>query len=210
MLFGTAISFVKFGRIVASLATVGRLIELCRWISSYSIRLSFLLGISNFLVLFFGRFGADVIACCTIALSEWIPPILGYYKLNTNTALDCISSKTGLRVVGRDHLGMVVLSGMVSFAGLLSPAAAKAKAILFGFLMDFKCGFSKVSLNLCVAFVINDLNGDSLLLSEVGLLVDDIKDLVHRFNGEVSFSHSLRSANRVAHSLAKLALVNIL
>ncbi|KAL5840916.1 hypothetical protein ACOSQ4_013524 [Xanthoceras sorbifolium] len=75
--------------------------------------------------------------------------------------------------------------------------------------MAFEGGISKLSLNSDAASTINDLNGDSLLLSEVALMVEDIKDLVHRFNGEVSFTHSSRSTNRVVHSLTKLALVEI-
>ncbi|KAL5790509.1 hypothetical protein ACOSQ2_005397 [Xanthoceras sorbifolium] len=139
---------------------------------------------------------------------RWIPPILGGFKLNTDAALDFKKARTGLGAVVRDHLSRVVLSGMTSFAGLLSPAVAEAKAILFGLLMAFEGGFPKLLLNSYSITVINVLNGSNLLFSELGLMVEDIHHLVHRFKGEVSFSHSPCLTNRVAHSLAKLALID--
>ncbi|KAL5845919.1 hypothetical protein ACOSQ3_009443 [Xanthoceras sorbifolium] len=97
---------------------------------------------------------------------------------------------------------------MTSFAGLFSPTIAKAKAILFGLPMAFKGGISKLALNADSASIINDLNGNNLMFSGMGLMVEDIHHLVHQFNGEFSFSFSPRSTNRVAHSLAKLVLID--
>ncbi|KAL5744009.1 hypothetical protein ACOSP7_026871 [Xanthoceras sorbifolium] len=98
---------------------------------------------------------------------------------------------------------------MTSFEGVLSPAAAEAKAICFGLLMAFEGGMAKFSLNSDAANVIRFLDEDAVSLSEVGLLIEDIKDLVRRFNGDVSSAYSPRSTNWVAHSPAKLALDNI-
>ncbi|KAL5769018.1 hypothetical protein ACOSQ2_015801 [Xanthoceras sorbifolium] len=95
---------------------------------------------------------------------------------------------------------------MTSFAGLLFPVASKVKAIFFSFLMAFEGGLSKVSLNSDATSIINIFNRDFSIFSKVCLLVDDIKDPVHRFNEDVSFSHSPGTANRIAHSLTKLAL----
>ncbi|KAL5788330.1 hypothetical protein ACOSP7_005279 [Xanthoceras sorbifolium] len=74
--------------------------------------------------------------------------------------------------------------------------------------MAFEGGISKLSLNSDAASVIDLLNGESLVLSEVRLLVGDIMDLMRRFNRVVLFSYSSRSANRVVHSIAKLTLNN--
>ncbi|KAL5790424.1 hypothetical protein ACOSQ2_005312 [Xanthoceras sorbifolium] len=155
MLSGTAVLFVKFDRIAVSRVAVAGSLELLRWIFSCSVRLGSLWRIYKFLLLFFGRIGAFVIVLhdrpsLAFSLSRfirWIPPITGGFKLNTDAALDFKNLRTDLGAVVRDHLGKLVLSGMTSFTGLLSPAVAEAKAILFGLLMAFEGGFSKMSLN---------------------------------------------------------------
>ncbi|KAL5746461.1 hypothetical protein ACOSP7_027607 [Xanthoceras sorbifolium] len=80
---------------------------------------------------------------------RWIPPISGCFKINTDAALNCKGLKTGLKVIFRDHSGVVVLSGMSSFAGLFSPstAEAEAKSIFFGLLMAFEGGITNLTLN---------------------------------------------------------------
>ncbi|KAL5744523.1 hypothetical protein ACOSQ2_027639 [Xanthoceras sorbifolium] len=97
---------------------------------------------------------------------------------------------------------------MSSSDGLLAPGAAKAKAIFFGLLMAFEGGFLHLLLHSGAASIIDMINGKSVVLSEIGLLIEDIRDHVLRFNGDVMFSFSPCSANRIAHSIAKLALIN--
>ncbi|KAL5787729.1 hypothetical protein ACOSP7_004678 [Xanthoceras sorbifolium] len=97
---------------------------------------------------------------------------------------------------------------MTSFAGTLSPAVAEAKAIIFGLLMSFEGGFSKLSLSSDSLSVVNHLNGGSLLHLELGLMVEDIHHLVSSFQGDIVFSYAPRSTNNVAHHLSKLVLEN--
>ncbi|KAL5761787.1 hypothetical protein ACOSP7_018051 [Xanthoceras sorbifolium] len=93
---------------------------------------------------------------------------------------------------------------MSSSAGLLSPGAFEAKAIFFGLLMAFGGGITHLTLHSDATSII----GQRVVIFEVGLLIEDIRDLVYRFNRDVVFSLSPRSTNRVVHSIAKLALIN--
>ena len=51
------------------------------------------------------------------------------------------------------------------------------------------------------------INGDSMLLSEFGHILDDIK-LLSSFVRSVSFRHIRRQGNFVAHRLARRAICN--
>ncbi|KAL5782307.1 hypothetical protein ACOSP7_007336 [Xanthoceras sorbifolium] len=98
---------------------------------------------------------------------------------------------------------------MTSFAGTLSPVVVEAKAIMFGLLISFEGGFFKLTLNSNSLSVVNNISGRNLLCSELGLMVEDIHQLVSNFQGEIVFSFAPRSTNRVAHYLSKLALENL-
>ncbi|KAL5857645.1 hypothetical protein ACOSQ3_005103 [Xanthoceras sorbifolium] len=134
---------------------------------------------------------------------RWILPIFGHFTLNTNAALDHLRCKTGLGAVLRNHLGEVMLLGMFSFNGLLSPEIAEAKAILFGVSMALEGGFYAFSINSDVISVINCLVRGNLPLSELGVVLEDVLMLLQSFRSVFSFSHVPRSANKVAHVLAK-------
>ncbi|KAL5734299.1 hypothetical protein ACOSP7_032160 [Xanthoceras sorbifolium] len=73
---------------------------------------------------------------------RWIAPITGELKLYTDAALDLSWGNTGFGVVLRNHCGEVMLSGLVSFDGVLKLDDAEAKAILFGVSVALEGGFS--------------------------------------------------------------------
>ncbi|KAL5746239.1 hypothetical protein ACOSP7_027385 [Xanthoceras sorbifolium] len=199
MLFGTVASLSLFVRSVDFMVAANGLLLPLRWISCCCAKPNSLALISISLLLLFGRLGvAETVRCMAILppsfhsprFCRWSPPILGCFKLNTDAALDYKGNKTGLGAVIRDHSGAVVLSDMSSSDGLLAPGAAKAKAIFFGLLMAFEGGFLHLLLHSGAASIIDMINGKSVALSEIGLLTEDIRDHVRRFNGDVMFSFS--------------------
>ncbi|KAL5861936.1 hypothetical protein ACOSQ4_003232 [Xanthoceras sorbifolium] len=120
---------------------------------------------------------------------RWIPPIFGQLKLNMDAALNHSRSKIG----------------MFSFDGVLKPNIAEAKAILFGVSMVLEGGFSSFSIESDAISIINCLINGILPSSKIGVVLKDILLLLDSFGAMFSFSYVPRSANRVAHVLAKFS-----
>ncbi|KAL5745412.1 hypothetical protein ACOSP7_026558 [Xanthoceras sorbifolium] len=132
-------------------------------------------------------------------LARWIPPNVGLVKVNTDATLHTLYGKTGLGAVVRNNLGEVLLVRIDVLESALAPDVAEANAIFFG--LSLACHVTDAS------SVISLLNRRCVRLSVIELIVDDIHDLMYRFDCLVNFSHVLRVANRVTYFLAKLALV---
>ncbi|KAL5749285.1 hypothetical protein ACOSP7_023888 [Xanthoceras sorbifolium] len=96
-----------------------------------------------------------------------------------------MSSKetAGLGVVVRDSLGFVLLAAVKPVVGDFSPEVAESMAVLFGFQVAMESGFKDLEVETDAA---NSFVNDQSLV--------------------YSFVHVRRSANRVAHQLAKLPL----
>ncbi|KAL5779271.1 hypothetical protein ACOSQ2_010008 [Xanthoceras sorbifolium] len=136
---------------------------------------------------------------------RWIPHIYGQLKLNTDAALNSSRCKTGLGAVLRNHMGEVLLSGMFSFDGVLKLDIAEAKALLFGVSMALDGGFSSFLIESDVTSIINYLISGILPSSEIDVVLENILLLLESFGAVFSFSHISRSANGVAHVLAKFS-----
>ncbi|KAL5826278.1 hypothetical protein ACOSQ4_018075 [Xanthoceras sorbifolium] len=128
---------------------------------------------------------------------RWIPPISGVLKLNSDASLDVVRKKSGLGVVIGDHSGAALLSCVKPIDLLLDPEIAEAMAILLGLSVAAEAGLSVGSVESDAANVISLLNLHSAPLSEIGLILDDIKDLVLFHHHQVLFSHVRRDANKV-------------
>ncbi|KAL5779492.1 hypothetical protein ACOSQ2_010229 [Xanthoceras sorbifolium] len=138
---------------------------------------------------------------------QWIPPDSGLIKVNTDAAINSTIGKTGLGVVICNNFGEVLMAWVDVLEGALAPDMAEAKAILFGLSIACQSGLKVDHLEYDASTIISMLNKRSVRLSAIGLIVDDISNLLRHFNCVVEFSHVPRIANRVAHSLAKFAFV---
>ncbi|KAK2639502.1 hypothetical protein Ddye_027297 [Dipteronia dyeriana] len=138
-------------------------------------------------------------------IEKWIPPSSGGYKVNTDVVLDAQEGHIGVGIIIRNDVGDVMASGAQRVMGGYSVPIAEAIAILKG--MQFACNSG---LNPCIFEsdaheVVYIINSRVSPLSEIGLIISDIMRLLDGpFNFHVTFAP--RSANRVAHGLAKLGL----
>ncbi|KAL5744808.1 hypothetical protein ACOSQ2_027924 [Xanthoceras sorbifolium] len=116
-------------------------------------------------------------------------------------------SITGLGAVIRNSSGDVVVVGFDVIKCVLPLDIVEAKAIFFSLNMAPRLGVSIGILEYDALFVISLLVKRSTTLSSIGIVLDDIYDILNGFCSGVIFDYVLRGANRVAHSLTKLAFV---
>ncbi|KAL5857827.1 hypothetical protein ACOSQ3_005285 [Xanthoceras sorbifolium] len=98
-----------------------------------------------------------------------------------------------------------MLSSAEHFVGFFSSDITEAMAILYRVQLAIEVGFSPFCCNSDDASIVHQLSSKSNSCSNVGLVVDNILMLLN-FVPIFSVSFVLRSANMVAHDLAKLAL----
>ncbi|XP_023885283.1 uncharacterized protein LOC111997430 [Quercus suber] len=137
---------------------------------------------------------------------KWKAPPQNKYKINYDGAISNAKNKAGIGVVVRDYNSEVMASLIQQLEQAYQPveveAIAACKAVEFGneIGVDFAIveGDSEVIVK---ALRIND-NG----LTPFAPLINDISLFLGLFS-ELSYSHIRRDGNKVAHSLARLALM---
>ncbi|KAL5778636.1 hypothetical protein ACOSQ2_009373 [Xanthoceras sorbifolium] len=105
-----------------------------------------------------------------------------------------MSSKetAGLGVVVRDSLWFVLLAAVKPVVGDFSPEVAESMAVFFGLQVAMESEFKDLEVETDAA--------------NIGSLIQEIQSFVSDQSLVYSFMHVRRSANRVAHQLAKLAI----
>ncbi|KAK9275315.1 hypothetical protein L1049_022578 [Liquidambar formosana] len=134
---------------------------------------------------------------------SWTPLSKGVYKLNVDGAIFAKSGSVGLGVIVRDFEGQPIAAASKQVQGQFPAEIVEALAFRFvvGFVRDLS--LSKVSFEGDCRGVVEALKLSVANLSSVGLIIEDIQLAVgHGFNS-VGFSHVQRTANMVAHGLAR-------
>jgi len=134
------------------------------------------------------------------SLTSWTPPTSHQLKCNVDAAI--FYDGAGFGVVVRDHTGRFVAAHCARLGCGRDPYLAEAMAVREALSWLMANSFSNFilesdSLNFCFSF-----NYVSLDLSYVGLIVKQCRNIAHGI-GNVSVHHVRRSANRVAHALAR-------
>ncbi|KAL5766513.1 hypothetical protein ACOSP7_017130 [Xanthoceras sorbifolium] len=143
-----------------------------------------------------------------LRFEKWVAPSPGWFKLNSDAAVDVSNNRIGLGVVIRDGHGAVVAALAKGLNSLLSVDCAESLAILEGIRFAHSLGISPVGVESDSASVVGLINKKAPPSSELGLIISNILS----FEGFLSvrqFSFQPRQCNRVAHDLAKLG-VNVL
>ncbi|KAL5775235.1 hypothetical protein ACOSP7_012792 [Xanthoceras sorbifolium] len=138
-------------------------------------------------------------------VERWRVPSPGWVKINSDVTVDFRGHRLGFGMVIQDPGGLVLVSSSSLLPSLFSPDIGEALAILRGVRLAIDLGFSVVCVESDAASVVNPLSSRAISCSDIGLVLDDILALVVAFS-DVSFSSVRRSANKVAHGLAKFAL----
>ncbi|KAL5783740.1 hypothetical protein ACOSP7_008769 [Xanthoceras sorbifolium] len=142
---------------------------------------------------------------CDLVVERWLAPSPGWVKINSDVAVDVRGRRLGFGVVIRDCTGKVLVSYTSLLLGLFSSDIGEALAILLGLRLAIDMGLSTVCVESDAASVVKQLSSRVTSCSDIGLILDDILSLVVNF-ADLSFLSVRRSANIVAHGLAKFAL----
>ncbi|XP_031098368.1 uncharacterized protein LOC116002379 [Ipomoea triloba] len=136
----------------------------------------------------------------TVVRAQWSPPSMGRLKCNIDAAV--FGNRAGFGAVVRDHDGAFVAAVGGELECGPNPYLAKAMAVREALSWLKGRGLLNVDLesdclNLCIAY-----NSSSLDLSYVGLVIKQCH-LIANDMGTVSVRHIGRSANQIAHALAR-------
>uniref|UniRef100_A0A5B7A5C8 Reverse transcriptase zinc-binding domain-containing protein n=1 Tax=Davidia involucrata TaxID=16924 RepID=A0A5B7A5C8_DAVIN len=136
-----------------------------------------------------------------VGSASWMPPVDGVYKLNIDGSWLPGENTGGVGGVIRDWKGEVIGGFAKPLIQCVSADHAKAMAILHGILFARDIGIQKLVVEGDCLGVISAIRCASKDLSDLGHILDDIKDCLACFcSWEVA--HVRRSANGVAHALA--------
>ena len=132
--------------------------------------------------------------------NRWRPPPIGSVKVN-------FDDTAGLGIIIRDDHGLVMaaLSQQIPLPASVEmvEVLAARRALLFA----KELGFESLVVEGDAEGIIHAINGDSMLNSEYGHILQDIK-LLSSSVRNVSFNHISRQGNFVAHRLARRAICN--
>ncbi|KAK2645061.1 hypothetical protein Ddye_020256 [Dipteronia dyeriana] len=127
----------------------------------------------------------------------------GLFKINTDAAIDASTGRVGVGVIIRDYNGMVIASCTQSIYLNYSLVLVESVVVLRGLRFAFKSGIWPCVIESDSQVVVLMVNSGSSPLDEIGLIVDDIADMMNSIpRCRVCFIS--RKANMAAHYLAKL------
>ncbi|KAL5773127.1 hypothetical protein ACOSQ2_013051 [Xanthoceras sorbifolium] len=136
---------------------------------------------------------------------KWEAPSPGWFKINSNAAIDSVRRVVGFGVIIRNDCGQVLAALYQSYLLLVSVEVAKAMAIRRGILLAVELGISPVGFESDASSLISSIIKGDPPLSDVGLIVANIIHLVSSLSiSHISFTSRL--CNGVAHGLAKSGL----
>ncbi|KAK4845250.1 hypothetical protein QYF36_002843 [Acer negundo] len=136
---------------------------------------------------------------------KWRPPLVGFWKINTDAASYYKDRLIGLGVICRDRSGMVKLAASQKMIAMVPPFVAEALAIKYG--IQLACETCLVPLQIesdslqAMELVSKSNHSDA----DVGPIIVDISNVLKPLPS-CSISYVPRKRNDAAHVLAKKAL----
>lgn len=140
-------------------------------------------------------------------------PISGMLKCNIDASIISRERKAGIGCVLRNHLGEFIAAGQNVFLGLEDPSLAEAMAVREALSWVKNLSLCNVLFESDALLVVKALNESSKDISYFGQVIDDCRSAnqvvmlssILQEGQCFSICHVRRSANQVAHSLAKAA-----
>ncbi|GKD66527.1 reverse transcriptase [Tanacetum coccineum] len=134
----------------------------------------------------------------------WLRPEIDLIKVNCDAAWKKESGKAGLGFVARDHNGEVLFSGARLDCYASYPLEAEAKSVHWAMTHVLSRGYSRVIFETDSLCLVKSLHNKVILL-QVASLFSDILSYSLAFD-VCYWSFVKREGNRVAHSIANVAL----
>ncbi|KAK2642117.1 hypothetical protein Ddye_023880 [Dipteronia dyeriana] len=135
---------------------------------------------------------------------KWCCPSFGAYKVNTNAAIFSTQRRIGFGIIVRDHAGDAMGSSSQSLIACLSAQIAEAMAVLCGIIFTVETGLLPTVIESDSKSVVDLINSGKAPIANVGIVIRNVFELMNCYPVLVSFTG--RSANCVAHGLAKLSI----
>jgi hypothetical protein len=140
---------------------------------------------------------------------KWKKPQAGYVKLNVDASFHSVSSVAGLGGVFRDSEGNF-LGGFVDFLpSIVSAKHGEMLALLLGVKVAYNRSLVPLIVESDCLDLVQAITSNSLDSSELGFLIEDIRQDLQTASA-ASIHHVRRSANNVAHLLAREAGIKCL
>lgn len=146
----------------------------------------------------------EEVSASSSQISIWSKPPTGYLKINVDAGIDFTARKMGLGMVIRDSDGDLIAARMIPWPTVYEPGEAEALTIREALKWIKSFSLDRIQVESDCLQVVNAIH-NCHLLSSLDLLVNDILVIARDFSN-LSFSFVKRSANRVAHTLARKAL----
>ncbi|KAK2652231.1 hypothetical protein Ddye_012087 [Dipteronia dyeriana] len=151
--------------------------------------------------------GNVLVWVCRPVSKVWTLPNSGNFKLNVDATLDFDNCRYGAGVVIRDDRGTVVVAATLSFVGTVSIDIDEAKTILEGLLLANNFGLFQVSVESDALEVVGLCNRKSNSFGDIDNIICDLLSLKAKCIN-ISIVNVPRECNRVAHSIARFAILN--
>ena len=127
------------------------------------------------------------------------------FKINFDGAVFTEENCSGMGVIVQDREGLVIAVMSEKIPQLLKPIEIEAMAAIRAFEFAREVGISEAILERDSLLVIKALATKDIGLAPFGLLIQDAYRFTSAFS-LLSYSHTKREGNQVAHDLAKLAV----
>ena len=137
--------------------------------------------------------------------TRWKPPPVDIFKINFDGAVFAEENCSGVGVIVRDREGLAIATMSEKIPQLLQPTEIEAMATTKALEFAREVGISEAILEGDSLLVIKALATKDIGLAPFGLLIQDAYRFTEAFS-LLSYSHTKREGNQVAHDLAKLAV----
>ncbi|XP_060965698.1 uncharacterized protein LOC133034601 [Cannabis sativa] len=142
----------------------------------------------------------------SVVREKWCPPNFPCIKVNVDGAIFAPEGRFGVGMVARCAAGMVLQAKSVLKTGLLQPHGVEALGFKEALSWIKSNGWVGVILESDCLRVISDIQSNKSMVSPYSHIILECKALCAEI-GNISLSFVKRSANRVAHCLARSSLV---
>ncbi|KAL1806238.1 hypothetical protein ACET3Z_029306 [Daucus carota] len=133
---------------------------------------------------------------------HWMKPVRNTIKIIVDAALFNDENKFGFGCIARDHTGRLIGARSVSRVGKLDAGLAEAIAFKEALSWTKSKQWNKVTVETDCLTLVKALRSSISIASTFGLVISDCKRLLQDI-ADADFCFVKRSANRVAHCLAR-------
>ncbi|KAK0600709.1 hypothetical protein LWI29_017726 [Acer saccharum] len=142
---------------------------------------------------------------CSAPVQNWIPPMVGSWKLNTDAATCYMECLIGLGCIIRDSVGVVRAAVVKKITAMVPPLMVEAMAVRRGIQLAASEGIGVFHIETDSLQVAELVRKRVVSYADVGPIINDILSSLDALP-RCSISHISRRGNLAAHSLAREAL----